>query len=471
MMSRREMLRRSGLGIGSLALHALLADQGHAAATAGAQQAAHFPPRARAVIQLMMNGGPSQMDLFDPKPELQRRDGQTIPLRVDKFLGGNSDQLLASPFRFCRRGQSGLELSEIIPHIGSLADDLCLVRSMHTEHDNHAEALVMLNSGKPFTGRPTLGAWVSYALGTENQNLPAFVVLRDPAGYDTAGSHNWTAGWLPAMHRGTEFSSRGAAVPNLRPTVPVAPAARRDDLEFLARLNEEHRRKFADNSELEARIRNYELAARMQLAAGEVLDTSREPPAMRKLYGLDDPQTAGLGRRCLMARRLVESGVRFVQVFPDQGGQVWDQHNNLKPDLERVCGKTDLPSAGLIRDLRSRGLLDSTIVLWSGEFGRLPVSQNKSGRDHNRHAFSLFLAGGGFQGGMAYGQTDDFGYQAIADRVSVPSLHATILHQLGLDHRRLEFMHEGRAESLTDARATRARVVGELLGNPLHTRE
>lgn len=241
MMSRREMLRRSGLGLGSLALEALLADRSRAETQP--------PARARGVIQLMMNGGPSQMDLFDPKPELQKRDGQTVPLQVDKFLGGNSDQLLASPFQFQRRGQSGLEFSEVLPHLGSLADELCVVRSMHTEHDNHAEALVMLNSGKPFTGRPTLGAWVSYALGTENQNLPAFVVLRDPAGYDTAGSHNWTSGWLPAVHRGTEFSARGAAVPNLQPSYAVSAAARRDDLDFLARLNEAHRTKFPENTD------------------------------------------------------------------------------------------------------------------------------------------------------------------------------------------------------------------------------
>lgn len=460
MTTRRDFLRRSGLGFGGLALASLLGDERTAAAKAPDRSG---PGRARSVIMLMQSGGPSQMDLFDPKPELQQLHGQSIPLSVDKFLGGNTDQVLASPFRFRRWGQSGMELAELLPHIGSIADDICLVRSMHTGHDNHPEGLVMLNSGKPVTGRPTLGAWVSYALGTENRNLPAFVVLRDPAGYDTAGTHNWSAGWLPALHRGTEFSSRGVPVPNLRPPAGVPAGAQNEDLDFLAKLNEEHRRRFPQESELEARIHNYELAARMQLAAGDVLDIAREPASVRTGYGLDDPQTANYGTRCLLARRLVEAGVRFVQVYPDQGGQVWDTHGKLKPDLERMCAMTDQPSATLIRDLKARGLLDSTIVLWAGEFGRLPVSQNKDGRDHNRHAFSLFLAGGGFRGGLAYGKTDDFGYRAVEDRVSVPSLHATLLHQLGLDHHRLTYPHEGRDESLTDAPATGARVVKELL--------
>jgi Protein of unknown function (DUF1501) len=464
-LTRREMLCRSSLGLGGLALSSLL--QGEGVSAEGKAGGSHFPAQAKAVILLMQTGGPSQMDLFDPKPELQKRGGEKSPIPVDKFLENNSDQLLASPFRFQPRGRCGMELSELLPRLGELADELCLVRSMFTGHDNHTEGMVMFNTGKFTIGRPALGAWVSYGLGSANKNLPAYVVLRDPAGYDTAGSLAWSPGWMPATYGGTEFSSKGAPVPNLRPPSRVSPDARRDDLDLLAKLNEEHRKNFPRESELEARIGNFELAARMQTAATDALDLSREPESVRKLYGLDDPLTAGYGTRCLLARRLVEAGLRFVHVYPDQQGQVWDSHRTLKSDLEKMCRQTDLPSAGLIRDLKSRGLLDSTIVLWAGEFGRLPVSQNKDGRDHNRHAFSLFLTGGGFKGGHVHGETDAFGYKAAVNRVSVSDLQATLLHQLGLDHTRLTFSHNGRPESLTDAAVTGARVVGELLTKPV----
>jgi hypothetical protein len=415
---------------------------------------------------LVQNGGPSQMDLFDPKPDLTRFEGRTHGERVEMFQrGSEQNRLLGTPFRFHRRGRCGMELSEAIPHLGAVADDFCLVRSMHTEHNNHTEGLVMLNTGKIFPGRPALGSWVSYALGTENQNLPAYVVLRDPEGYNTSGTLLWQSGWMPALYRGTELSTQGAPVLNLNPERPVPAAVRREDLRFLARLNEEHRRGYPHESELEARIRNYELAARMQLAAGGLLDLSRESVATRRLYGLDDSLTAGYGLRCLMARRLVESGVRFVQVFPPVRPQFqpWDAHADVRRENLEICGRTDLPSAGLIRDLKARGLLDSTVVLWSGEFGRLPVSQNGRGRDHNRNAFSLILAGGGFKAGHVHGATDEVGYRAAVDRVSVPDLHATLLHQLGLNHERLTYRHHGSDESLTDARVTQARVVRELL--------
>jgi hypothetical protein len=459
------MLAHCGLGFGSLALGCLLQQEGLTAEPVSAPPAGGTSPRprAKAVIQLMQTGGPSQMDLFDPKPELQKRGGQKSPFEVEKFLGGNTDTLFASPFKFSRQGRCGLEMSELIPEIGRLADELCLVRSMHTEHNNHTEATVMISTGKTSMGRPSLGSWISYALGSENQNLPSFVVLRDPNKYDTAGSLGWSAGWLPARHQGTEFSSRGAPVPNLYPATARPREVDRGNLQFLAGLNEAHRARFPGETELDARIENYELAARMQLSAGDVLDLSRESAATRRDYGLDDPATAPYGTRCLMARRLVESGVRFVQVYPDQDGQAWDTHGKLPTDLPRICRKCDRPSAALIRDLKQRGLLDDTIVVWAGEFGRLPTSQNADGRDHNRHAFSLFVAGGGFQRGMAYGATDDFGYKAVTNRVSVPDLHATILHQLGLDHSRVTFRHSGRDETLTDAAATGARVVGELL--------
>lgn len=453
--TRRDLLRHTGLGLGSLALASLLQES-------TAQAATHHPAKAKSIILLFQSGGPGQMDLFDRKPELQKRDGQKSPIAIDKFLPGNSDQLVACPFPFQRRGQCGMELSTLLPHIGAIADDLCLVRSMHTGHDNHTEGTVMLNTGHFTMGRPALGAWVSYGLGSANGNLPTYVVLRDPAGYDTAGTLAWSSGWLSATHGGTEFNSKGVPVPNLRPPAGVSTEARRDDLDLLASLNERHRKSFPRESELEARIANFELAARMQTAAGDALDLAKESTKTKAMYGLDHAATAGYGSRCLLARRLVESGVRFIQVYPDQQGQVWDTHSNMKPDTEKMCRQTDLPSATLIRDLKARGLLESTIVVWAGEFGRLPVSQNGTGRDHNKHAFSLFLAGGGFANGLTYGETDEFGYKAAVKRVSVSDLHATLLHQLGLDHTKLTAEHNGRADSLTDAVVTGARVVHDL---------
>ena len=321
----------------------------------------------------------------------------------------------------------------------------------------------MLASGKIFIGRPTLGAWISYGLGTENENLPAFVVLRDPDGYSTSGGLMSQSGWLPALHRGVELSARGDPVHNLRSAVSLPAGVQRQRLDLLARLNEAHRRGYPSESELEARIRNYELAARMQLSATDVLDISSESAATRKLYGLDDRKTADYGTRCLMARRLVEAGVRFVQVFVQQG-QPWDHHGDIDKGLPQMCAVSDRPSAALVKDLKSRGLLDSTIVLWAGEFGRLPVSQNATGRDHNKHAGSLWIAGGGFKGGCVHGETDDFGYAVTKDRFSVPDLFATLLHQLGIDHERLTYRHAGREESVTDGPVTGARVHREVVG-------
>ena len=468
LMSRRDMLRNSGLGLGSLALTWLMAERtrGDGPAHDLRPRPPHFSPKARNVILLMQNGGPSQMDLFDPKPELTRLDGQVHVERVETFQrGSEANRLLASPFRFHHRGRCGMEMSEVLPHLGLVADDICLVRSMVSEHNNHTEALVLFNTGKIFTGRPALGSWISYALGSENQNLPAYIVLRDPDGYNTSGTLLWQNGWLPALYRGTEVSTRGAPILHLQPPSPVPAAVRRADLDFLAQMNAEHRTRYPHEQDLESRIESYELAARMQLAAGSILDVANETAATRRLYGLDDATTAGYGMRCLMARRLVENGVRFVQIFPPVQPQFqpWDAHSNVQTENQAICARTDLPSAGLIKDLKSRGLLDETIVIWSGEFGRLPVSQNGRGRDHNRNAFSLILSGGGFKAGHVHGATDDVGYSAVDRRVTVPDLHATILHQLGLDHTRLTYRHHGSDESLTDARVTNANVVRELL--------
>lgn len=463
-LSRRQLLAQTGLGLGSLALADLLWSD----ATRGATAEVALPPRrpgapAQAVIFLMQNGGPSQMDLFDPKPELNRLAGQVFRDKVEMFqTGSETNQLLGTPYQFARHGECGMELSEALPGIASVADDLCLIRSMRSEHNNHTEALVMLTSGKIFPGRPTLGSWVSYGLGSENENLPGYVVLRDPEGYPGTGATLWQSGWLPQTFRGTEFNTQGPPVLNLTPAASTTAEARQADLEFLSRINELHRRQYPDESVLEARIRNYELAARMQLATGDTLDLAGELEATKKCYGLDRPETTGYGARLLMARRLVEQGVRFVQVFP-AAGNPWDSHTDIKGEIDKIAAKVDGPTAALIGDLKQRGLLESTIVVWTGEFGRLPVSQRSKGRDHNRNAFSLLVAGGGFRGGYAHGATDEVGYRAVEQVVTLPDLFATILHQLGLDHTRLTYRHHGRDESLTDVAVSKARVVHELL--------
>ncbi len=465
-ISRRKLLEMSGLGLGSIALTSLLkAEQGSQFHSDLKPRSGPLPGRAKAVIQMVQNGGPSQMDLFDPKPELTKRAGQPHPDGVEIHQPNNANVLLPSPFQFGKYGQSGIELGETPPHLATVADHLCVIRSMHTEHNNHPEGLNMLQTCRSFPGRPVLGAWVSYALGTENQNLPAFVVLRDPEGYPTAGKQLWSSGWLAAQFQGVEFSSGETPVRHLHPTVPPPPGAQRERLDTLAKLNRMHQSRYPGESELEARIQNYELAARMQLAAMEVLDVSKESEATRKLYGLDNPVTAGYGLRCLMARRLVEAGVRFVQIYSGPG-QPWDHHAKLKKTMTEICAKTDRGAAALVKDLKSRGLLDSTIIFWAGEFGRLPTTQNSDGRDHNRNAFSLWLAGGGFKEGLTYGETDEFGYKATVNRVSVPDLQATLLHQLGLDHEGLTFEHEGREENPTNIRITGARIVPDIVKKP-----
>jgi len=458
------------MGIGSFALAHLLAQEGRLARAASSKGDAldlhprpgHFPARARAMVLLLQNGGPSQVDLFDPKPELARRDGQQHSETLKVLQPGNSNRLMASLFRFRKHGDCGMDFSNLLPHMAAIADEWCLIRSMHTENNNHPQALRALLTGKIFPGRPTLGAWVAYGLGTENQNLPAFISLRDPKGYNSGGSLNWDSGWLPAVYRGTEFQSQGPPVLNLQPAINLPPGAQHNDLDFLARLNGVHRDRYPEESDLEARIRHYELAARMQLAAQSSLDLSAETEQTRQMYGLDEPATSDYGKRCLMARRLIEAGVRFVHVEAP-ARTPWDNHSNLKQGIEEIAAKVDQPSAALIRDLKQRGLLDSTIVLWTGEFGRLPTSQNGNGRDHNRHGFGSLVAGGGFKPGYVHGTTDDFGYRAVEGRVSCPDLMSTILHQLGLDHELLTYVHHGREETLTDPAVSHAQVVDELL--------
>jgi hypothetical protein len=401
------------------------------------------------------------MDLFDPKPELTRRNGQPHPGQLEVHFHTQVGKLLGSPFRFARHGRSGMELSELLPHTAAIADEITLVRSMVTDSVDHEAALRVIHSGKTFPGRPVWGSWVLYGLGSLRHELPAYVVLGDPGGLPVDGPNNWSAGFLPAVYQGTPFRASGSPVANLNSPADVTQAARDNELAFLAELNRIHQGRHAPDAELEARIRNYELAARMQTAVPTILDLSGETAETRRLYGLDDPQTAEYGKRCLLARRLVEAGVRFVQIF--LSGQPWDTHSKNASQLKGLCARTDRPSAALVQDLKQRGLLDSTIVLWTGEFGRLPVSQGPDGRDHNRHGFSLWLAGGGFKKGHVHGETDEFSYRAVKDVVRVCDLHATLLHALGLDHRRLSIPHEGRNDSLTDFDVTKARLVPGLL--------
>jgi hypothetical protein len=463
-LTRRAFLGRSAGGLGTLALaHLLAADVVPAAASQSplAPKRPHHPPCARAVICLFQHGGPSQMDLFDPKPELTRRHCQPYPGQVEAHFHTQVGKLLASPFKFRPAGRSGIELSEQLPHTARIADELTLIRSMTTEVVDHEAALRLIHSGKAQAGRPAWGSWVLYGLGSMRQDLPAYVVLGDPGGLPVDGTNNWSAGFLPAVYQGTPFRANGVPVANLTPPADVPAAARRNQLRFLDDLNAAHLRRHPDSAELEARIGNYELAARMQTTVPAVLDLASETEETRRLYGLDRPKTAEYGRRCLLARRLVEQGVRFVQIFLH--GQPWDTHSKNAEQLRGLCAMTDQPSAALVLDLKRRGLLDSTIVLWTGEFGRLPVSQGPDGRDHNRHAFSLWLAGGGFKKGYVHGETDEFAYRAVRDEVRVLDLHATLLHALGLDHERLTYPHAGREDSLTDVGVTKARVIPELL--------
>jgi hypothetical protein len=459
-LNRRAFLGRYAGAIGTLAL-AHLFEQEQIRAGETVNRTGPAKVRAKSVICLFQHGGPSQMDLFDPKPALTKHHGKPYPGTLEIHFDKQAGKLLASPFKFRPHGQSGTVLSELVPHMAGIADDITLVRSMTTESVDHETALRLIHTGKIMAGRPTWGSWVVYALGTENQNLPAYVVLSDPGGLPVDGVRNWSSGWLPAVYQGTPFRSGSAPVLNLKTPPSVTAEARDYQLRFVNELNRAHLSRHPGNTELEARIANFETAAAMQTAVPEALDLSRESAATRRMYGLDNPVTHEYGTRCLIARRLIERGVRFVQLFLNS--QPWDTHSKNAETLKSLCARTDQPSAALVRDLKQRGLLDETIVLWTGEFGRLPVSQGTDGRDHNRHGFSLWLAGGGFKPGYVHGATDDFGYQSVSDIVPVFDLQATLLHALGLDHRKLTYPHEGRADSLTDHEVTKARVVPGLL--------
>jgi hypothetical protein len=413
----------------------------------------HFPGRAKSVIQLFMTGGPSQVDLFDPKPMLEKFAGQapsrdlSSEIRAVREAGG----LLPSPFKFTRHGQSGIEISELLPNLARQADDLAVIRSMFTTHISHNFALYIIHTGRMLAGRPSLGSWIVYGLGSENQNLPAYVVLDDPKGLPTNGIQNWEAGWLPGVYQGTRVRSEGAPLINLRPAEERPSAVVELSRSLLRRMDVDHAACRPGNPDLEARISTYELAARMQIEASDALDISKESAATQEMYGIHEEATASFGRRCLMARRLVERGVRMIQIYVERG--LWDHHNALAAGLRQCCGNTDKPAAALIADLKQRGLLDSTLIVWGGEFGRLPIAQAPGpnvGRDHNPSGFTVWMAGGGVKGGTVYGSTDEIGYKALENRVSVHDFHATILHLLGMDHRRLVYERNGRSERITD---------------------
>jgi hypothetical protein len=474
--TRRDFLGTSAFGIGLFALAHLL-DEDWLLGAEGPPKPGenlpldlkarrpHFAPKARAMISLFMHGGPSHVDLLDPKPELTRHHGKEYTGDVVySFVNRASKKLLGSPWKFAKRGQCGTEVSELLPHLAGIIDDVCVLRSMHTGHNGHEVSIRYFHGGiAGVTGRPTMGSWIVYGLGSEARDLPAYMVLSDPGGLPVDGTSNWSSGFLPALYQGTVLRPQEPRIFNLDPPPGLRGAVQRDNLDLLGELNRRHLARHPGEADLEARIASYELAAAMQTAASEALDVSREPEAIRRLYGLDDPLTRSYGTRCLIARRLVERGVRFVQLF--LGGQPWDTHNNIRKTLPDICRRTDRPAAALVRDLKQRGLLETTIVHWGGEIGRLPVCEGElnatAGRDHNGQGFSIWLAGGGIRGGMTYGATDEVGHRAAVDVVTPNDYQATILHLLGLDHAKLVYHHNGRQQRLTDGRP--ARVVKEVL--------
>ena len=464
--SRRNFLERAGAGFGMVALASLLkqdnllaneiAKSGARTTNPLAPQTTHFAPRAKRVIFLFMSGGPSHVDLFEPKPELVRLAGQPIPESFGNFKTRRNvakNKLLPSLRPYRAHGQCGMEISDFLPHLASCVDDLCLLRGCYGDSVTHPESVYMMNTGSILMGKPSLGAWAAYGLGTENQNMPAFVVMPDPAGWVKGGAPAWGNGFLPAAYQGTVL--RGGASPILHLNTPSGISAQQQQatVGLINQLNREGLAPSEQDSELSARISAYELAFRMQSHAHEVVNVSDETPATRSLYGLDQPVTAEFGLRCLLARRMAERGVRFVQVYcGDTNG--WDGHSKMDENHSRMCAQSDLPIAGLLKDLKSRGMLDDTLVVWGGEFGRMPMSEGSDGRDHNPHGFAMWLAGGGVRGGTVIGATDDVGLRAAVDKTHVHDVHATMLHLLGFDHERLTFRNGGRDERLTDVAGT-----------------
>lgn len=448
--SRRDFLFQAGGGLGGIALNWLAAAETRNPLAA---KLPHHQPRAKAVIFLFMVGGPSPLDLFDPKPALAKWQGKPLPASfgkaVSQFTKGDTP-LLASSRSFKQHGRSGLPVSDLMPELAGCVDDICFLRSCWCNSTIHAPAHYELHSGRTLMGHPSLGSWVTYGLGSVSDNLPAYCVMLQPEGTPEGGAPCWGAGYLPAVYQGTLLRKGASPIHNLKRPDGVSAERQQKTLELLRKFNEQDLE--PDDTELQARIASYELAFRMQQAAPEAVDLTRETAATRRLYGVDDKPTADFGTRLLLARRLVERGVRFVQVYSGGGPLVtqWDAHDNLNDNHEKMCGHVDRPIAGLLKDLQARGLLDTTLVVWASEFGRTPMSQGGKGRDHNPYGYTMWLAGGGVKGGQAIGATDEFGLRAVQERISVNDFHATILHLLGLDHEQLTYRHNGRDERLTD---------------------
>jgi hypothetical protein len=445
--SRRQMLKHFASGFGMLGLANLFSSD-----VVASSISPHLPAKAKRVIFLFMSGGPSHVDLFDPKPKLQAQSGKPLPFEMPKLIRTKTGNLLGSPYKFKKHGQSGIEVSELFPNVASCIDDICVIRSMVADNINHNGACLQMNTGEQAFSRPCIGSWLLYGLGSENQNLPGFVVLSpsQPA----QGAPLWSSSFLPAAYQGTLVSNLNDPIANLKNTRFSQPMQRKQ-LDLLQQLNQMHQAARDEDSRLSARIESFELAFRMQTAAPEAFDINNESDATKRLYGIGEPVTDIFAKQCLLARRLTERGVRMVQVYHTQTSkrsscQLWDQHGSLKTELPNNCLATDKPIAGLLKDLKSRGLLDETLVVWGGEFGRTPTAEGTDGREHHPFGFTMWLAGGGVRGGIVYGSTDDYGWYSVENKVHVHDLHATILHLMGLKHEKLTYRYSGRDYRLTD---------------------
>jgi len=464
LFSRRELLARTGCGFGLLALTDLLATETGAqtrqkrdrSARPYAVRPPHHAARAKRIIFLYMPGGPSHVDLFDPKPRLAKDHGKPLPFDKPKLERTKTGNLLASPWRFAKHGQSGTEVSELLPHVASHIDDICVIRSLVADNINHSGAALQMCTGEQAFSRPSMGSWLTYGLGTENQNLPAFVVVSPAAVFQ--GAQLWASSFLPSAYQGTLIRDLKNPIANIGD--PKSNRQRqRTKLDALRRLNEIHRQQRDIDSQLDARIASFELAFRMQREAAEAFDIERESESTHKLYGVGNATTDLFGRQCLLARRLVERGVRFVHLFDAPKNNAWDHHSNIRDNLPKRCAAVDQPIAALLADLKTRGLLEETLVLWGGEFGRTPTAEGSNGREHHPFGFTMWLAGGGVRGGMVHGATDEFGWHAVHDQVHVHDLHATILHLLGFDHEKLTYRHAGRDYRLTDVHGRVAKEI------------
>ena len=462
--TRRALLQRAGGGMGMLALNSLLNQSSIGSQNNSinplASKKPHHKAKAKNVIWLFINGGPSHVDTWDYKPGLVKADGQELD-GFDKttgFFDNAVGPLLKSPFEFKQHGQSGMWASSLFPNLSKHVDKMAFIKSFHTQSNNHSPALFMANTGVTRMSHPCVGSWVTYGLGSENENLPAFVVMSDPLNRGLPKGHaaNWSSGFLPGAYQGTWVRSKGEPIPNLKRIGELSDQQQRAQLDLIGKLNNEHHKKYPEDRELTARIRSFELAYRMQQEAPECFEVDSEPEHIKNLYGLNEKRCSHFARQCLMARRMVERGVRFVQIYSGgmENARSWDGHGNIKKNHSQFAGETDQPIAGLLSDLEQRGLLKDTLVIWGGEFGRLPVSQlsggKPTGRDHNPHAGCYWFAGGGSKGGTSYGETDEIGHKAAVDKVEIHDIHATILHLLGMEHKKLTYLHSGRRFRLTD---------------------